>query len=225
MLDLAELLPPNATTLEKRIAQTSARISDVPIPVRDVWNPATCPAALLPWMAWGFGVDQWDSEWTEAQKRDAIATALYVQRHKGTIGAVRRALAALGYDIVVQEWFNQIPAGAPYTFDILIDTDQIGVDEAGFERIIKLVDTFKNLRSHLIHVRPSMTTRARSAVGGYLALGNEITLEQGGPFYPDRAYALDLLMDAAVYGEDETVSAIDDLHELVNEHMTSATYW
>ncbi|RQR78686.1 phage tail protein I [Burkholderia sp. Bp9015] len=176
MPEAAQLLPPNATTLEKRVARANAGISDVSIPVRDVWDPATCPVSLLPWMAWGFGVDQWDSGWSEAQKREAIASALYVQRHKGTIGAVRRALAALGYDIVVQEWFNQIPAGEPYTFDVLIDSSQVGIDEAGLARIMRIIDTFKNLRSHLRSIRPSITTRGGPTVANALTTGNEITV-------------------------------------------------
>ncbi|RQS60416.1 phage tail protein I [Burkholderia sp. Bp8986] len=176
MADVAQLLPPNATTLEKRLAQAASRLVDLTIPVKAVWNPRECPAELLPWMAWGFGVDQWDSTWTESEKRNAIATALYVQQHKGTIGAVRTAIGALGYDVTVQEWFNQIPAGAPYTFDVLLDSNQVGIDQAALDRILKLIETFKNLRSHLIRVRPSVTTRGGPVVAGYLATGNEITI-------------------------------------------------
>ncbi|WP_247319438.1 phage tail protein I, partial [Ralstonia pseudosolanacearum] len=42
----ATLLPPNATPLERRAAQAGGRIERVPVPLRDLWNPATCPAEL-----------------------------------------------------------------------------------------------------------------------------------------------------------------------------------
>ena len=42
------LLPPNATALERALASVIARISDVPVPIGDLWNPARCPAPLLP---------------------------------------------------------------------------------------------------------------------------------------------------------------------------------
>ena len=54
------LLPPNATPLERAIALALARITAIPTPAGDTWNPATCPAPLLPHFAWGMSVDTWD---------------------------------------------------------------------------------------------------------------------------------------------------------------------
>lgn len=180
MPDFVDLLPPNATLLERRAAQAAAGIERVPVPIRDFWSPATCPVPFLPWLAWGFGVDQWDSAWTEAQKREAIAKSLYVQRHKGTIGAVRAAVATLGYDVIVQEWFNQTPLGDPYTFDVLIDNDQIGVDADAYDRILYVIRLFKNLRSHLRVVKPSITTSGGVVMAGVLTMGYEITIPYDG---------------------------------------------
>ena len=57
---MINLLPPNASALERAIAATGAGIDTLPVAVRDVWNPATCPVALLPWLAWALAVDEWD---------------------------------------------------------------------------------------------------------------------------------------------------------------------
>jgi phage tail P2-like protein len=176
MSNVPSLLPANASAIERRLEQVGARIADLPTPMRAMWNPDACPAPLLPWLAWGFGVDQWDSAWTESQKRTAIKSALFVQKHKGTIGAVKQELAALGYDLTVQEWFNQIPAGAPYTFDILFDSNQLGIDQDAITRILKLVDMYKNLRSHLRVVKPSITTRSALTVAAACTFGHEITI-------------------------------------------------
>ncbi|WP_186166549.1 phage tail protein I [Burkholderia gladioli] len=186
MPDFASLLPPNATLLETRAAQAAAGIERVQIPIRDFWRPAACPSEFLPWLAWGFGVDQWDSAWTDEQKRDAITKSLYVQRHKGTIGAVRAAVATLGFDVTIQEWFNQVPAGDPYTFDVLIDSNQVGVDEDAFERILYVIRLFKNLRSHLRTIKPSITTQGGPTIGGVVMIGSEITIPYDGTQLKDR---------------------------------------
>ncbi|WP_186148303.1 phage tail protein I [Burkholderia gladioli] len=198
MLDALHLLPPNATPLEQRLAQACAVIERVPVPTRDAWNPATCPVALLPWMAWGFGVDQWDNEWTEDQKRTAIAQALYVQKHKGTIGAVRTAVATLGYDVEIQEWFNQIPASAPYTFDVIVHGDQVGVDQAAMERILYVVRLFKNLRSHIAQVRTTLTTRANLITAGVVKVGNTITIPYDGTALSERTLDGSWTLDGTV---------------------------
>lgn len=48
------LLPPGSTPLERRLAQTCSGISDLQVPLRDLWNPATCPVSFLPYLAWAF---------------------------------------------------------------------------------------------------------------------------------------------------------------------------
>jgi phage tail P2-like protein len=174
---MSSLLPQNATALETALAESVARISDVPTPNRDVWNPDKCPSDLLPWLAWAFSVDFWDAGWTDDQKRGAIKSAVAVQRYKGTIGAVKQALTSLGYGVAIQEWFNQLPEGAPYTFDVLLDSNQVGIDQAALAKILSYIDVTKNLRSHRGAVRPAVTTRGGPVVAGALCIGNEITVE------------------------------------------------
>lgn len=157
--------------------QATARVGAVDVPVRDMWNAKTCPSSMLPWLAWGFGVDQWNSAWSDDQKRAAIQNAIFVKRHKGTIGSVTQAINALGYNIVIQEWFAMLPMGDPYTFDILVDSSQSGVDEDTLNTVLALVNTYKNLRSHLRSVRPSVTTRGGPTFAGVLTMGSEITIE------------------------------------------------
>ncbi|KNU51259.1 phage tail protein, partial [Salmonella enterica subsp. enterica serovar Muenster] len=86
------LLPPGSSPLERRLAQTCSGISDLQVPLRDLWNPATCPVRFLPYLAWAFSVDSWDENWPEETKRDVIRSAYFIHCHKGTIGAVRRVI-------------------------------------------------------------------------------------------------------------------------------------
>ena len=34
-----------------------------------------CPADVLPWLGWALSVDDWDQDWSEQQKRSAIAAS------------------------------------------------------------------------------------------------------------------------------------------------------
>jgi phage tail P2-like protein len=88
------LLPPNATVLERRIAASGFVTPSGRVPT--LWNADTCPAALLPWLAWAESVDEWDDTWAEQRKRDVIKASRAIHRMKGTPAAIRRALAALG---------------------------------------------------------------------------------------------------------------------------------
>ena len=49
------LLPLNALASERALEQASAeQILALPVPIRHVKDPATCPAHLLPWLAWEY---------------------------------------------------------------------------------------------------------------------------------------------------------------------------
>lgn len=92
-----ELLPSNSTPAEFALEQATARIADAGAPIRPLWNADTCPAHLLPWLAWALGVDEWDPEWSETTKRNTIRESVPIHRRKGTVGAIRRALVTSGY--------------------------------------------------------------------------------------------------------------------------------
>ena len=99
-----DLLPPNATPLERALEQVFARISETPVPVGDLWSPERCPVEFLPWLAWALSVDEWDGEWPEERKRAAIAQSAELHRHKGTVWSVREALRRAGYkDVQIDE--------------------------------------------------------------------------------------------------------------------------
>jgi len=94
MSDVARLLPPNATDGEAALEQVSAlRLTTS---ADALWDPARCPAALLPWLAWALSVDVWDPGWTEAVKREVIRSSVEYHRRKGTRAAVEAAIAAAG---------------------------------------------------------------------------------------------------------------------------------
>ncbi len=171
---MSELLPPSSTPLERALANTVAKVSTLPTPARDLWNPDTCPVELLPWLAWAFSLDDWDVTWTEAQQRAAVKASYSVHRYKGTIGSVKDALQALGLSVQVQEWFNQIPAGDPYTYKLLLEVNQYGVSLAQLETIQAVVENAKNLRSHMTTLDLTVASNATVYIGAVALSGNEI---------------------------------------------------
>lgn len=110
------LLPPNAVSQERTLEGIVAQGTDLPIPIRDLWKPASCPPELLPWLAWALSVDEWDSGWPDLIKRSVIEQSVAIHRKKGTVHAVRRALEILGVQVELREWFEQ--KGEPHTFSL-----------------------------------------------------------------------------------------------------------
>lgn len=164
--DSAWLLPPNASPLERALVDSTARATEVPVPVRDIWNPDTCPANLLAWLAWAFSVDTWNPAWTEEQKRSVIKNSLFVHKHKGTLGAIQRALASVGYTITIKEWWQKVPQGDPYTFEIVVGTTGIEVTDDIYATVERLVMDAKNVRSELARLAVSSDVYGKM----YLAL-------------------------------------------------------
>ena len=178
---MASLLPPNASTPERALAEALARVSEVPVPVATLWNPDDCPAALLPWLAWAMSVDQWEPDWTEAQRREVIRRAVAVHRVKGTRGALQRAVSALGYTVRIREWFEDEPVGEPFTFSLEIEIDDRGIDDALYAQLRTTANAAKNVRSHLAGLRAVSRVSGTLFTGGAALSGTALVVEPWQP--------------------------------------------
>lgn len=139
------LLPPNATATERAISSTLSRADSINVPIRALWRPYDCPERLLPWLAWALSVDEWDEQWSEAQKRNAIDASVYLHRHKGTPAAVQRAVDLIFDDAEVEEWFTY--GGQPFHFRVV--SEGAFTSERDYQRLIRLIESAKNARSWL----------------------------------------------------------------------------
>ena len=99
------LLPPGSTPLERRLAQTCSGISDLQVPLRDLWNPATCPVSFLPYLA---RRSLWIAGTRAGQKASNAGGegCFYIHQHKGTTSAVRRVVEPFGFLIRIIEWWQ-----------------------------------------------------------------------------------------------------------------------
>ena len=177
MSDIPHLLPPSASHLEVALSRAMARLANVPPFCRQMWDPATCPPSHLPWLAWAVSVDEWDSAWSDAQKRGVIEASYQVHRHKGTVGAVRRALAALGYNTELSEWFQWAPEGIPYTFGVTGEIGDEGLPPTMYDDIERVALATKNVRSHLAWIRLRATVRGKFYVGGTTIAAEIVSVE------------------------------------------------
>jgi len=168
------LLPGNATELERHAAQALAQIERVPIPLRELWNPDTCPVELLPYLAWAFSVDRWDPRWPEAAKRGAIRAAYFVHAHKGTIGALRRVVEPLGYLIEVIEWWELSPPGPPGTFSLLVGVLDTGITDEMYRELERMIDDARPVARHLIGLSISIETSSSTYMGAAVSDGDEL---------------------------------------------------
>lgn len=150
MSNAVGLLPPNSTAFER--ALIGVLCADLtPAPVGDTWNAETCPAELLPWLAWGLSLDDWKPYWSERIKRARIASAIEVQRQKGTASSVRKVVESFGGAVEIREWWEHSPPGKPHTFDltlILSGNEQTENSAKFVEDVIGEVGRVKPVRSH-----------------------------------------------------------------------------
>lgn len=93
---MADLLPPWRGPAELALLG-GAQVPTLDVLIDRLWDPARCPAALLPWLAWTLSVEDWDADWPVWRKRDVVAGAVALHRMRGTVAAIRRVLDMTGY--------------------------------------------------------------------------------------------------------------------------------
>lgn len=151
----ASLLPPNAQGSE--IALEAAMRADIDISqIGTLWNPDTCPAELLPFLAWGLSIARWDPAWTEAERRAAIWDAIPFHRRKGTRAIVREVLDRFNPLLEIVEWFEANPRQPTHTFEVRMPANLIPPSFLSAETaaaIIRDVASVKPARSHFTFVQ------------------------------------------------------------------------
>ena len=174
------LLPPGSTPLERRLAQTCSGISDLQVPLRDLWNPATCPVSFLPYLAWALSVDRWDKNWSEQTKRQVIKASWLVHRQKGTISALRRVVEPFGFLLRVIEWWQS--GEEPGTFKLEIGIQEQGITEETYLELERLIDDAKPRSRHLTGLSLSLQSQGYIEAGAGCYIGDTLTVY---PYFPE----------------------------------------
>ncbi|HFN0464134.1 TPA: phage tail protein I [Klebsiella quasipneumoniae subsp. similipneumoniae] len=178
----SSLLPPGSSALERRLAQACSGISDLNVPLRDLWNPWKCPAKFLPYLAWAFSVDRWEETWTETAKRQAVSDAFWIHQRKGTVAAVKRVIEGLGYSMTLEEWWKVAdPAG---TFRLEIDLNEIGITEPMITELERIIGDAKPVSRHISQLTLSASVYGVAHIGAAVVDGEIITVYPPG-YEPD----------------------------------------
>ena len=160
---MSDLLPSNSTELEKKLAKTGIASFAQHIPIRDLHDPYTCPAPLLPYLAWAWSVDYWDVNWSEAKKRNYTAKAWDIHRKKGTIGAIKLAIDSLdaGFSTSITEWWQKLPQGIPGTIEVSIANTSRPINNKMYAEITRLINQTKPVAKHLAGLNIKLASKAK----------------------------------------------------------------
>jgi hypothetical protein len=188
---VATLLPPNSTPLERAAEQAIAHAYDIPVPIREVWDPDSCPVGLLSWLAWAWHVDNWNLDWDEIQQRKAIKEALDIHRHKGTPWSLEQEIANLGYSLV-----ELIPALSDFPLDgtasldgkrmlgdptgryqwavVIADRGVSGINKQMLSQALLAVSPAELLLQHIYSAPPHLKLNGTCRLNGQYNLGDPL---------------------------------------------------
>lgn len=168
------LMATGSSVLEQRAAEACAVISDLSVPLRDLWNPWKCPVKFLPYLAWAFSVDRWEESWSEVEKRQEISDAFWIHQRKGTISAIRFVIEKMGYSISIDEWWQVAdPAG---TFRLEVDINDIGLTPSMLSDLNRLIDETKPVSRHMAQMNIAVKVRGDIHTGTALCCGEIISI-------------------------------------------------
>jgi phage tail P2-like protein len=136
---MTTLLPSHRPEIEKAIDVVAGERFEA-LPITDIdTNPETCHESILWVLAASFNVDI--SGLDIAQARRLVASGFVISRHRGTVYAVKKAIAAFHTEGELIEYPDK-----PYIFGVKIPAELIA--EISQQQILcRLLDSAKNVRS------------------------------------------------------------------------------
>lgn len=134
----------------------SARSLDVPL--RETTGVLDLPSIYvsidkltsdqLDHLAYSWDASVWRDSWPLERKRSVIKNVIREKRKKGTLNAVKAAVASIGSRAVITEWWQKKPKGPPHTFEIEVDMPIGDFNIEAQEDVFGLIDDAKPVRSH-----------------------------------------------------------------------------
>lgn len=105
-------------------------------------------------LAYSWDASVWRDSWPIELKRSMVKNVVTEKRKKGTVKAVRDALASIQSAATIREWWQESPKGTPHTFTIYATQGKIDgvLDVEMQEDLLRLIDDAKPVRSHYTFV-------------------------------------------------------------------------
>lgn len=124
-------------------------------------NIDNLPGPVLDELAWGMNVTWYNTQDTQAARRETIKKALSVFTKMGTAGAIKDAVAANFGDSVVEEWWEY--GAEPGYFRIIVEDPSATAERAA--DFVRTVNAVKNVSSWLDQIILMKTSPGPVRVG------------------------------------------------------------
>ncbi|SHN77171.1 phage tail protein I [Desulfitobacterium chlororespirans] len=131
------------------------------------------PEILLNFVAHQKHVDFYDNALPIETKRRLVKESPYLHRIKGTPRAIEKAASTIFGRSKIDEWFDY--NGDPFCFRISVESDKHGASEAELISLDKLINAYKNVRSHLDKISIYLASQGGMNFAG-CALAGEHTI-------------------------------------------------
>ncbi len=167
-MTIKSLLPLHFTPLEHALDKASGeRFALIDIDMSTFWNADTCPAYLLPLLAASTSVDVFDYTWSEKTQREVIKQSPELHNIKGTPAAVKKALKALGLNVVYKEWhqYNPPRTRGTFTLEIALTEAQV-INPNVLNSVYQMVSLNKRGSQHIDQLYMKAQGGTQAAIGG-----------------------------------------------------------
>lgn len=140
-----DLLPPNATQLERDLSRSISSLvrAEQPVPVIRTAKRVDTPASVIPWLIYEYGLGELLPYITDQQQ--AIRDGVLWQRIRGTPESVRVALGWIGIEGVIEEPEGGTARWAEYMLGLAEPAE----NEATIDRIVGVAKISSPVRSRL----------------------------------------------------------------------------
>lgn len=143
-----DLLPPNATQLERDLSRATSSLERVgePVSIIRTAKRVDIPDSVLPWLIYEYGLSE-ILPFLDNDKREALEVGIQWQRIRGTPESLRIAMGWIGVNALIDESEAGTDRWAEY---------QLGLDSAATEEIINKIVAIAELsqpaRSRLLRI-------------------------------------------------------------------------
>ena len=143
---MAGLVPSTSGAFARAMEKVlEVRITGLAVPVMTVLDPDACPLAMLPWLAWHYGLTHWSSDWPESTQRASIAAARRVLRLRGTKAGALLAIASYGSSAEIIEWQDDLGAEVGTWRVVLSEGSDPGIDPIAQAEILAALERVRPL--------------------------------------------------------------------------------
>ena len=135
------------------------------------------PSDALPHLARQYhitGNEGWIQALSEEEKRALIKSSIKMHRYKGTKYALEEILSTLNITGSVEEWFEY--GGEPYYFKIILQIFNRSINEETEEKLIDLINEYKNERSWLEEIEFQLTSSSNMYAYSAIITNETITV-------------------------------------------------